>query len=374
MKKSQSLIPDHREEITTHECKNCSTPVEGDFCHFCGQRYHDHKESFGELAYEFMSDFLHFDSRFFRTVLPLIFQPGKLTKNYNEGKQRSQFHPIRLYLFSSFVYFFLFFYFNDVEEKFEAANKDNQAAFIIDSARNAIQKDSLNMALKETSYTALRNEILTGNPVTSSKPGNKEVVTPIDTSSQFSFSATPYIDSLLQKKVTPDEYLLQQNSLSRNKRDGFFTRIITVRLLKINLEGEAGKKEFFKKLIETFFHNIPKMLFILLPIFALLLKLLYIRRKQFYYVDHAILSLHYFSLIFLLLIFSKYILDKIFSTDFFSTVAIFWIIVYLFIAMKRLYLQSWVKTFVKYCILGILFFFTVIFTLLLNLAWSALMM
>lgn len=133
---------------STHECKNCSTPVEGQFCHFCGQRYHDHKQSFGELANEFVSDFLHFDSRFFKTVLPLIFQPGKLTKSYNEGKQRSQFHPIRLYLFSSFVYFFLFFYFNNVEKTFETNESNrNPAAFIVDSAGQAVQKDSLEQAV-----------------------------------------------------------------------------------------------------------------------------------------------------------------------------------------------------------------------------------
>ena len=125
------------EEKSTHECKNCSTEIEGQFCHFCGQRYHDHKESFGELAYEFVSDFLHFDSRFFKTVLPLIFQPGKLTKSYNEGKQRSQFHPIRLYLFSSFVYFFLFFAFTNVEDQFENEGIiNNKDALIIDSVKH----------------------------------------------------------------------------------------------------------------------------------------------------------------------------------------------------------------------------------------------
>jgi len=362
------------EEKTTHECKNCSNDVEGQFCHFCGQRYHDHKESFGELTYEFVSDFLHFDSRFFKTVFPLIFQPGKLTINYNEGKQRSQFHPIRLYLFSSFVYFFLFFYFNDFTKKID--NNDfntNQGAFILDSIKSEIRKDSVRMAINDTLHSQSNHLSQTGDSDSLSISDKREYVRLKDSGVNYSFTVTSYIDSLLDKKTTPEEYLAFQKSLSKEKKAGYFERIITARLLKINLEGEAGKKEFFKKIIETFLHNIPKMLFFLLPIFALLLKLLYIRRKQFYYVDHAILSLHYFSFIFLMLILCNFILDKIFGTSIFSSLAVVWMMLYLLLAMKRIYRQGWVKTIVKYMALGLFFLITVLFTIVVNMAWSAFM-
>ena len=52
----------------------------------------------------------------------------------------------------------------------------------------------------------------------------------------------------------------------------------------------------------TMIHNCPKVLFISLPIFALLLKLLYVRRKQFYYVDHGIFSIHLYIFSFLILL------------------------------------------------------------------------
>jgi len=361
------------EENTTHECKNCSTQVDGQFCHFCGQRYHDHKESFGELAYEFVSDFLHFDSRFFKTVLPLIFQPGKLTKNYNDGKQRSQFHPIRLYLFSSFIYFFLFFFYNNLDKAFESnESKRNPASFIIDSANQAMRKDSLNQVFQNISDTLIKQEKLTSLPKANSLSDKKQFVLLNDSNTKYSLTVTSEIDSLLNKKVAPEEYIKWQKSPYNKDKAGFFERIITLRLLRINLAGEEGKKEFFKKLTETFFHNIPKMLFFLLPIFALFLKLLYFRKKQFYYVDHAILSLHYFSLIFILLIFSKYILDKIFGTDIFTTLAVYWIVIYLFLAMKRLYGQSWKTTLLKYFTLGFLMLFAILITILGNMALSAL--
>lgn len=356
------------EELSEQQhCKNCSTEVDGEYCAFCGQRYHAHKESFGELVYEFTSDFLHFDSRFFKTVLPLLFLPGKLTKSYNEGKQRSQFHPIRLYLFSSFVYFFLFFTFNNVENKLDES-KDNSHVNTNDSAKYSKQKDSA--AVAKGLPKAAENKSVTIVPV-DSKQVNKDFVALHDTTEEFKLTVSLYLDSLLSQNTTPEQYLAQQKSFTKLRRDNYFERIITIRLLKLNQQGEDSKREFFKKIIETFVHNIPKMMFFLLPVFALLLKLLYFRRKEFYYVDHAILSLHYFSFIFLMLIFCEYILDRVFGTSFFSNLAVTWILIYLLLAMKKLYSQSWRKTIVKYFALHFMFLLTVVFTLLLNMAISA---
>ncbi len=362
------------EENTVHECKNCSTEIEGQFCHFCGQRYHDHKESFGELAYEFVSDFLHFDSRFFKTVLPLIFQPGKLTKCYNEGKQRSQFHPIRLYLFSSFIYFFLFFAFTNVEDKLgNEGTVGNKHALITDSVKNQINEDSLKLAKQNIYDTSGKEKALSDLNSEISGSVDKKLISGNDSLFHLSYSADPIIDSLLHNKVAPDDYMKQQNMLIKEKKDGYLRRIFIVKILKINMKGHEGKKEFFNKLTETFLHNIPKALFFLLPLFAFFLKLLYFHKKQFYYVDHAILSLHYFSLIFILLILSNYILDAIFGTAIFTSLAVVWISAYMLIAMKRLYGEKWGRTIIKFITLGFMLIFAILITLIGNMAWTALM-
>jgi hypothetical protein len=349
---TKNLVPVEPEIPTPHHCKNCESEVAGDFCHFCGQRYHDHKESFGELVYEFASDFVHFDSRFFKTVLPLLFKPGKLTRNYNEGRQRSQFHPIRLYMFSSFIYFLLFFSFNKIENanQGESTAADSTALAGVSSE---LKKDSIPLVSKTMLDT-----------LTLKKQGKAENL-------NFHLTTSPEIEELIKRKVTPEQYLASQKSLSRAKRDGFMKRVITLKMLKVNSQGEDVKNEYGKQLVESFFHNIPKTLFFLLPVFALLLKLLYIRHKQYYYVDHAILSLHFFSFIFLLLVLGHYVLGKIFNTDIFTTLSILWILAWLFIAMKRLYGQGWGKTFLKFMILGFLFTITIILSLFMNLAWSA---
>jgi hypothetical protein len=258
-----------------------------------------------------------------------------------------------------------------LEKQFETADKQNPAAFIMDSVGSAIRKDSLKLASDKVNNKALNDTILTENLAAKPKSDKKEFIALKDSTLNYSFTISSYVDSLLQKNTTPDEYSEMQSKLPDNRKAGFITRAITLRLLKINLEGEAGKKEFIKKLVATFFHNLPKMLFFLLPVFALLLKLLYVRRKQFYFVDHAVLSLHYFSFIFLMLIFSVYILDAVLGTDRFTKLAIAWILIYLPVAMKKLYGQSWRKTLVKLFLLGFLFTFALITALLFNIAWSA---
>lgn len=349
-----------------HECKNCSTEVDGQFCSFCGQRYHAHKESFGELAYEFISDFWHFDSRFFKTILPLMFSPGKLTKSYNEGKQRNQFHPIRLYFFSSFVYFFLFFAFNNVENKFEPVAGENPLSLQNDSTRLITQSE------KSASISKSITDVVSKNDSSVSKQGIHLSIAKRESASLHEATFSSYLDSLLLNRISPAKYIEQQKSLLPERKDGYFSRILILKLLKINQIDKEGEKEFFKKLNETFFHNIPKLLFFLLPVFALILKLLYVRKKEFYYVDHAVLSLHFFSLIFILLVLCNYILNNIFGTTFFTTLAIFYIIIYLLLAMKKLYRESWKVTILKQFTLVILFTIAVAFTLFINLAVTAL--
>jgi len=239
-------------------------------------------------------------------------------------------------MFSSFVYFLLLFSFGHLEE-----GNDQP----ITSQSGASVRDSL---------------------------GKKDIYS--DSDLHFSLASTPYNDSLFAHKVKPEVYLAQQKALPKSRKAGLWERIVMVKVLKINQEGTEGKRAFFKKVTANFLHNIPKTLFVLLPLFALLLKLLYVRHKQFFYVDHAVLSLHYFSFVFLLLVLSNYVLDNIFGTSFFIKLAIAWMFVYLLLAMKRLYGQSWPKTVVKYVALLVLFSFSIVFTVLANMTITMLVM
>ena len=62
-------------------CANCETPLEGHYCHACGQAGHVHR-TVGHIFEEFLHGLYHFDSKAWRTLPRLVFHPGKLTRDY----------------------------------------------------------------------------------------------------------------------------------------------------------------------------------------------------------------------------------------------------------------------------------------------------
>src|ERR1700744_6522935 len=100
-----------------NDCLNCGATLQGKFCHVCGQENLQIKESFGHMMNHAISDYFHFDHQFFNTLKPLLFQPGKLTNEYMAGKRVSYLHPVKMYIFISFIFFVLFFSDTNQENK-----------------------------------------------------------------------------------------------------------------------------------------------------------------------------------------------------------------------------------------------------------------
>ena len=88
-------------------CLNCGTELQGPFCHYCGQPDKRLLRFFPVLIREFFEDFLELDSRFTRTMKPLLFQPGRMTRDYLDGRRFRFTPPMRLLIFSSMLFFIL---------------------------------------------------------------------------------------------------------------------------------------------------------------------------------------------------------------------------------------------------------------------------
>ncbi|HET7370872.1 MAG TPA: DUF4286 family protein [Gammaproteobacteria bacterium] len=88
-------------------CGNCETPLRGRYCPVCGQDSYSRVTSLRELTHNFFGDYLNFDSRLTRSLLPLIGRPGYLTNEYLGGRRARYIPPLRLYLFISVAFFFL---------------------------------------------------------------------------------------------------------------------------------------------------------------------------------------------------------------------------------------------------------------------------
>src|SRR5689334_20294566 len=90
-------------------CLNCGSIVWNRYCPNCSQENLEPKESFGSLISHFISDITHFDGKFFSTTRYLLTSPGFLPSEYIAGRRARYLHPIRMYVFTSAVFFLLFF-------------------------------------------------------------------------------------------------------------------------------------------------------------------------------------------------------------------------------------------------------------------------
>ena len=89
------------------KCANCAIVAEQEFCPVCGQSTRVHRGTLLQVARDALGDFWAFDSKVFRSFLPLLFQPGFLTVEYLAGKRARYISPVRLYVFVTLIFFWL---------------------------------------------------------------------------------------------------------------------------------------------------------------------------------------------------------------------------------------------------------------------------
>jgi Protein of unknown function (DUF3667) len=326
----------HLKQRKENNCLNCNASVNGRFCSICGQENIEPKESAGHLVRHFFEDITHFDGKFFSSIKYLATKPGFLSAEYVRGRRNNYLNPVRFYIFTSFIVFFLLFTFFGPDKNFiENINfQDEQGnKMAIDSIEkiNKKNKKSIDENKKEKSAQDLDFKFnLFG-----------------DTSNYRDVSQ---FDSLVKAGKVNGNWL--QKKVSRKRTD-----------IKQRFGSSSSKigNEFFQKSL----HAIPQALFITLPFFALVLKLLYVRRKKYYYVSHLIFSIHLYIFIYLNIL-TFYILNALshyFAIPFLHGIAITLLVLilpYVFIAMRNFYNQSRVKTFFK---MGLIFFFLIFFTI-----------
>ena len=322
----------HRRLRKENKCLNCGAEVIGRFCHECGQENAEAKETIWHLLHHFFSDLTHFDSKLLHTFRYLTLKPGFLSKEYNNGRRVRYVYPLNLYFFTSAIFFLVF----SSLVNLGSINTDNGAR------HEKIEK------LDSLVFQSLSNSLAPGRKFT-----RKELNAFIDSSNnKASFGLT-------QKYTSRKQY----DSLikSGKKHHNWIERQFMYKSFELNDRFGKNSVAIGKAVLEEFFHSIPKMMFVLLPLFALMLKLLYIRRKEFYYIDHMIFTLHLyvFTFIALLVIFG---LNKINASlhwtivNYLVALVTITIFFYFYKALRNYYRQSRTKTILKFIAMIILFF------------------
>ncbi len=327
-------------------CLNCGTKLQDVFCHHCGQKDIPRRQTLRELWTNFISSFWSYEGKFFQTTKFLITKPGFLAIEYNAGRRESYYHPARMYVFISFVFFLLFVSFSDTDSDNKGEMKMDKEDYLefrkdypgtkVDSilaSASVWTKDSSEVKIPLSLVDSIRK-------VSSTRKGKKK------NSTGFSLTGTGY--------KSEAAYDSAQKLLPENKRDSWIERKLTIRGIELNEKYKDDMGQFGKDFVKLFMDNFSKVLFWLLPFFALLLKLLYVRR-DFYYSEHLVFSIYYYNFFFLAG--SLQILTNVVPwLDWLSTVIGFWIYFYLLFGMKRMYQQSWRKTILKFGLFNIGFF------------------
>lgn len=347
----KNYIMSHAERRKENNCLNCGATVIGRYCHVCGQENIVPHETFWHMVQHFFYDITHFDSKFLDTVKYLVRKPGFLSKEYNAGRRTTYLHPVKMYVFTSAVFFLIFFSivsfkgseFNDkdgIPSNDEFLNMENIA---YSKAKTKADSNAIKKAFEAAKSDSLRMMDST----------QKKGI-------QFSFGNNK------RQYKSLEEYDSIQKTLPSSKRDRFLTRTFLRKGIDLNTRYGGGKEnQLFKELGNKFIHSFPYLLFVSLPLFTLFLKMLYFRHKQYYFVDHGIMLLHLYIFTFLLMMvfFGIDKLEKALGWSwlgFLQAAVIIYGIWYAYKCLRNFYGQGRGKTIVKFILFNILCFITLL--------------
>jgi hypothetical protein len=365
-------------------CQNCGEPLLGPHCYRCGQPVNGLVRHFSSILGDFLDSVLNIDARIFRTLGPLFTRPAYLSLEYFAGRRVRYVSPVRLFVFLSIVTFFVAqlmltlgdgaINFGDddaigsattvaqVERLRDASLKKLEAARVsipdnVPGARNGVDAGATAIRDKaQKRIDVLRAAAAAGEPVPP----------PTDDDNTISFNdGKPWDPKTNPLRVgwAPDfanDWLNAQvgrakNNIARVKRDP--------NLIKDAVLGA-----------------LPSTLFVLLPLFAVLLKVLYAFKRRLY-MEHLIVALHSHAFLCgsLLLVFATIAIRNAFPavSGLMRTLEVLlfaWMPLYLLLMQKRVYAQGWAMTLLKYCVLGfcyvILLSIGVALTVLGSLVWA----
>ena len=327
-------------------CLNCGYQLEPDhkFCANCGQKSEE-QLTISVLFYNTIANYFSFDARFLKSFFPLIFKPGYLPAKFLEGKRLLYLHPAQMYLFISVIFFFIFSF--SVRQQVQSVNKAVKSATYLGEQIESGKYDSL--PATEVSKTLKEKNVPLAIPeedlyeLDSILNANKNAKNKASIG-DFTNINERKIDSMLKLNKSDAEIYA---FMGMKPDDGFIKKRMYRQALKFFKNRDGGT------ILQTFYDSIPIVLFFLLPLFALILKLLYFNRGR--YAHHLVFSFYYFSFVFA--IFSIYtFLNLNWNVwGWVNSLLIWSLFIYLLFAMKRFYGQGKFLTFFKFGVLSFSF-------------------
>ena len=334
-------------------CSNCHFPLinKADFCHKCGQKNIDGRLTVKELFTQFFDNVFNLDSKIFRT-LGAVLIPGKLTNAFLNGRRRKYYHPIRLFLVLIVIFLASLNYQGDI------------------SIPSNLKKDRIDQ-LKERKR--LMGVLDNGIHSISEKTDQHSVLETLDSlSTIFYRDSGKRVDSINineAMKITDDfDFYIALDDFGKYSSEeiidvygvkGFYKRLMVQQKMKMIEQGTS--------FIPFVMGKVTWVVFFVLLLLSLIFKILYFR-SDFLYLEHLIFGIHLNSF-FLIIVSILTLLPEGVMEEIVPWTLIL-MAIYLFIAMSRVYKQSFFITSLKFILVLVFYFFSFIFGIMLTVVGS----
>jgi hypothetical protein len=339
-------------------CNNCTHPLVGPYCAICGQPTKTRRRLLHHLVRDLVEDVISFDSRVLRTARALLFQPGELPAAFREHRTQPYVPPIRLYFFVSLVFFLLLGFDHIAIVQIEVAAKPVHVTwdahgnpFIPNPAYQHVDK-ATEMEMREDDDPDVKKYAGPLIPISKEKALKPGGVFTYSTKMHYFAPIGAYHASL--PKVARDRLMLGAMTDSKDPKAKKVVNWLQTHINDFVTRIAADPAALNEPLTAW----IPRALFLLLPLYGLLVALFHIRRRGDYFlVDHMVFSLSIHTFAFAALT-AAVLLSRLLAGEIVLWLVFGAISVYIFAAMKRFYRQGWFLTGVKFaCICGIYFVF-----------------
>lgn len=406
------------------ECYNCKQPISNhdNFCSNCGQVNDEKKLSLKYYFSEFFAGIFSFDNRLWNTLVPLLLKPGKVTKEYINGQRMKYVNPFKLYLHTTIVFFLIFGLLSMLNQfknpntesiiKITEANEVSKPKPLMSNKRiESRMTTNIDSLFTSTKFKEIINDTTIANKVKDIRFNNliksyshnlydslsTNYTLKMDTIKNYQKFKEVYVKHTKEKLAKEKmNYTINKNINNEEKKIFFssffgkntadkinkFTSIKNKSVYKV-LDSLAYEKNWrniflykktqeYKDILQNertsqslknkFFSKASIMLFFMLPIFTFFLSLIYIRHK-YNYTEHLIFVFNIQTVFFIILLIGL-ILDNFFNSYTFTLIANFIFLFYLYLALKKFYHQSSIKTFIKFFMLITIYLFISLFAII----------
>ena len=382
-------------KIKTEICLNCETHLrpEDNYCPNCGQKNTTHIIPLKHILLETFEDFFHFDTKLWNTIKTTFAHPGKITRDYLEGKRARYVPPVKFYIFISFIFFLLLGKLSDhaIDERKNPQDWDLTISKSMSISLNELlgkkklyySSDSNDVRLMEFDFTSkdslqrylvqlksapdsVINKLLVEDDMDTTANVRKnfrnllahipEHSSALDSMKQnyfvdgkFEFETAEEYNQFKEKIRDYSDEQIDSVLISKGEKASWVNRQLLRKFRKFDWKD----KDDMKVLIHAVLKSISLTMFVMMPVTALLLLLIFYRKK--YYYEHLIFSIHIHTIFFLIL--SLVLAIQIFISDSLGNMLWSWTflicLIYLVLSLKYNYKQPWGKTITKFLLMSV---------------------